>query len=58
MAFLRNVSVTDILSVNNNIPVIVFISYQMMFAIITPALITGAFANRIRFVPYLIFLTV
>ncbi len=49
---------TDILSVNNNIPVIVFISYQMMFAIITPALITGAFANRIRFVPYLIFLTV
>ena len=58
MAFLRHVSVTDILSANTSIPLIVFISYQMMFAIITPALITGAFANRIRFVPYLIFLTV
>jgi Amt family ammonium transporter len=29
----------------------------MMFAIITPALITGAFANRIRFGAYIIFLT-
>jgi ammonium transporter, Amt family len=29
----------------------------MMFAIITPALITGAFANRIKFPAYLIFLT-
>jgi Amt family ammonium transporter len=29
----------------------------MMFAIITPALITGAFANRVRFAPYMLFLT-
>jgi len=29
----------------------------MMFAIITPALITGAFANRVTFKAYLIFLT-
>jgi Amt family ammonium transporter len=29
----------------------------MMFAIITPALITGAFANRVKFPAYLIFLT-
>jgi len=36
----------------------VFIAYQMMFAIITPALITGAFTNRVRFPAYLIFLTV
>jgi len=35
---------------------LVFVVYQMMFAIITPALITGAFANRIRFQAYLIFL--
>ncbi len=40
------------------IPVLVFCAYQMMFAIITPALITGAFTNRIRFPAYLIFLTV
>ena len=36
----------------------VFIVYQMMFAIITPALITGAFANRVRFPAYFIFLVV
>ena len=56
-AFLRGISPTDALSANNNIPLLVFIAYQMMFAIITPALITGAFANRVRFVPYMIFLT-
>ena len=38
------------------IPLFVFIAYQMMFAIITPALITGAFANRVRFPAYIAFL--
>ncbi|RQV99510.1 ammonium transporter [bacterium] len=38
------------------IPEFLFFSYQMMFAIITPALITGAFANRVRFPAYLLFL--
>ena len=33
------------------------IAYQMMFAIITPALITGAFANRVSFKAYMAFLT-
>jgi len=42
---------------NAGIPMVVFIAYQMMFAIITPALITGAFANRVKFSAYLIFLT-
>jgi Amt family ammonium transporter len=42
---------------NAGIPMIVFVAYQMMFAIITPALITGAFANRVKFSAYLIFLT-
>jgi len=56
-AFLRGIAPTDMLSATNNIPLLVFIAYQMMFAIITPALITGAFANRVRFVPYMIFLT-
>ncbi|MGE5480250.1 MAG: ammonium transporter [Chloroflexota bacterium] len=40
-----------------NIPLYVFFAYQMMFAIITPALITGAFTNRVRFPAYLAFLT-
>lgn len=55
-AFLNGVSLTDAYSPNNAIPLLVFIAYQMMFAIITPALITGAFANRIRFGAYIIFL--
>ena len=36
---------------------IVFCAYQMMFAIITPALITGAFTNRVTFKAYMLFLT-
>ncbi len=39
------------------IPTLVHVAYQMMFAIITPALITGAFANRVTFKAYLWFLT-
>ena len=56
-AFLNGIAVTDVLA-GNNIPLLLFIAYQMMFAIITPALITGAFTNRIKFGPYLVFLTV
>jgi ammonium transporter, Amt family len=41
---------------NAKLPEFVFIAYQMMFAIITPALITGAFMNRVTFKAYLIFL--
>ena len=37
------------------IPHMLFAGYQMMFAIITPALITGAFVERIRFGAFLIF---
>ena len=37
------------------IPQTVFMVYQCMFAIITPALITGAFAERVRFGPFVVF---
>ena len=37
------------------IPHVVFMIFQCMFAIITPALITGAFAERVKFVPFIIF---
>jgi Amt family ammonium transporter len=37
------------------IPEQVFMIYQCMFAIITPALITGAFAERMRFGPFILF---
>lgn len=55
MAFLRGVDATTPFG-DGQIPMYVFFAYQMMFAIITPALITGAFSNRVRFPAYLIFL--
>ncbi len=55
-AFLMHLSAGDIFS--SRIPLYTYIAYEMMFAIITPALITGAFANRVRFRAYLIFLVV
>lgn len=58
MAFLVGIEPTTVFAGSARIPVLVFCAYQMMFAIITPALITGAFTNRIRFPAYLIFLTV
>jgi len=57
MAFLRGVDLSTPSPVNDSIPLIVFVAYQMMFAIITPALITGAFANRVTFKAYMWFLT-
>lgn len=56
-AFLNNISFNEAFSgANGQYPTFIFISYQMMFAIITPALITGAFVNRVTFKAYLIFL--
>lgn len=57
-AFLNGVEPWTMYTGNSGgIPLIVHIGYQMMFAIITPALITGAFANRVTFRAYMIFLT-
>src|SRR5205807_6629618 len=39
------------------IPATVFMAFQLMFAIITPALITGAFAERMKFSGWLMLLT-
>jgi Amt family ammonium transporter len=39
-----------------SIPVLAFVAYQMMFAIITPALFTGATADRMKFRGYVVFL--
>jgi Amt family ammonium transporter len=38
------------------IPLVVFAMFQLKFAIITPALITGSFAERVRFSSYLLFM--
>jgi Amt family ammonium transporter len=39
------------------IPLALFAMFQLKFAIITPALITGSFAGRVRFRAYLLFIT-
>ena len=39
------------------VPVMAFAAYQMMFAVITPALITGATADRLKFSGYAVFLS-
>jgi Amt family ammonium transporter len=57
LALLRHVGV-DTIYKPSGIPLVTLIAYQMMFAIITPALITGAFTNRVTFKAYLVFLVV
>jgi len=39
------------------IPLMLFALFQLKFAIITPALVTGSFAERVRFSSYLLFMT-
>lgn len=57
-AFLNNIQPETLFTGNDGgLPLLVHFVYQMMFAIITPALITGAFANRVNFPAYLVFLT-
>lgn len=57
LAFLSGIGFDQLYAPSGSLyPTYIFIAYQMMFAIITPALITGAFVNRISFKAYLIFL--
>ena len=56
MMFFQNIGPATPFPGSPTIPTVVFVAYQMMFAQITPALITGAFANRVTFKAYLIFL--
>jgi ammonium transporter, Amt family len=42
----------DVATLDDNIPGFAFFAFQMMFAIITPALITGATADRLKFGSY------
>ena len=53
---LRNVGLTPDPDYAPTVPHQAFMMFQMMFAVITPALITGAFAERFKFKTYLLFL--
>ena len=54
-AFLRGVGID---SLSGTVPETVFITFQLTFAIITPALIVGAFAERMKFSAMLLFMVV
>ncbi|MGA3012170.1 MAG: ammonium transporter [Terracidiphilus sp.] len=55
--FLRGVTLTPNTDYAATIPEQTFMVYQLMFAIITPALITGAFAERMKFSAMALFLS-
>ena len=55
--FLRGVSLKPNLDYAATIPEQTYMIYQLMFAIITPALITGAFAERMKFSAMAVFLS-
>lgn len=54
--FFQGVGIQTAWSAAPTIPLLLFALFQAKFAIITPALITGAFAERIRFWAYLLFM--
>src|SRR5437588_1721128 len=55
--FLRGVGLQPDPGYSGTIPQQTFMVYQLMFAIITPALITGAFAERMKFSAMVLFMT-
>ncbi len=55
--FLRGVGLAPNTDYANTIPEQTYMIYQLMFAIITPALITGAFAERMKFSSMAVFLS-
>ncbi|AGN81093.1 MULTISPECIES: ammonium transporter [Pseudomonas] len=55
-AFLSGVTPENLTSATALFPEAVFITFQMTFAIITPALIVGAFAERMKFSAMLVFM--
>lgn len=54
--FFDQVSVLPHAKMATTIPFVLFALFQMKFAVITPAIITGSFAERVRFISYLLFI--
>jgi Amt family ammonium transporter len=52
----RNVSLAPNPDFSPTVPFLIFALFQLKFAIITPALITGSFAERVKFTSYLVFM--
>jgi Amt family ammonium transporter len=56
--FYNNVPFNESLDYSPTIPGVTFATYQMMFAVITPLLITGAFAERVKWNAFVVFIVV
>lgn len=54
--FFDNVGALPHSNMASTVPFVLFALFQMKFAVITPALITGSFAERVRFISYLLFM--
>jgi Amt family ammonium transporter len=54
--FFDQVNALPHLDMAGTIPFVLFALFQMKFAVITPAIITGSFAERVRFIAYLFFI--
>jgi Amt family ammonium transporter len=54
--FFNNVPINDSVDYAPTIPGVTFATYQMMFAVITPLLITGAFAERLKWSAFFVFI--
>jgi Amt family ammonium transporter len=54
--FYNNVPFNESLDYAPTIPGVTFATYQMMFAVITPLLITGAFAERVKWNAFVVFI--
>lgn len=54
--FLHGITLNTLNPLGGNIPEMLFALFQCMFAVITPALIIGAFAERVKFSGYLFFI--
>src|ERR687890_354988 len=56
--FFNNVPFNESLDYSPTTPGVTFATYQMMFAVITPLLITGAFAERVKWNAFVVFIVV
>lgn len=55
-SFFDQVGIAPHAEIATTIPFLLFAMFQMKFAVITPAIITGSFAERVRFISYVVFI--
>lgn len=55
-SFLNNIGILPNADYSTTIPHLLFVIFQMMFAVVTAAVISGAFAERMRFPAFLLFI--